>query len=104
MLCHLCALVGLFGNGIGVLLGPLVVWLLKKHQHPFINEHGREAVNFQITMVVAALVSLVLTFVVIGFLLLIVIGISVVVFPVIGAIQASKGEPYRYPFAIRLIQ
>ena len=50
MVCHLAALVGLLGNGIGFLLGPLVVWLFKNEDDPFIDEQGKEAVNFQITM------------------------------------------------------
>jgi uncharacterized Tic20 family protein len=104
MFCHLSALVGILGNGLGFLVGPLGVWLLKKEDDPFINEQGKEAVNFQITMFIALFVSGVLVLVVIGIVMLIVVGIMMVVFPIIGAIRANEGESYRYPFSIRFIQ
>lgn len=104
MLCHLSALVGLLGNGIGYLLGPLVVWLMKKEDHPFVDEQGKEAVNFQLTMFLAALVSGVLILVLIGIVLLIVIGILMTVMPIIGALKANDGVPYRYPLTIRFIK
>ena len=104
MLCHLSALVGLLGNGIGFILGPLIVWLIKKEEHPFIDEQGKEAVNFQITMFIAFAVSAVLIFVLIGIPLLVILGILDIVFPIIAAIKTSNGEHYRYPFALRLIK
>ncbi|NIN12397.1 MAG: DUF4870 domain-containing protein [Gemmatimonadales bacterium] len=104
MLCHLVALVGLIGNGIGFLLGPLIVWLVKKDEHPFIDEQGKEAVNFQITMFMAAVVSGLLILVLIGFVLLLLVGLAMIIFPIIGAIKANDGEHYRYPFSIRLIK
>ena len=104
MLCHLSALVGLLGNGIGFLLGPLIVWLLKREEHPFIDEHGKEAVNFQITMFIGFFVAAVLVFILIGIPLLLALGILDIVFPIVAAIKTSNGEHYRYPFAIRLIK
>jgi uncharacterized Tic20 family protein len=104
MLCHLSALVGLLGNGIGFLLGPLIVWLIKREEHPFIDEQGKEAVNFQITMFIAFFVAAILIIVIIGIPLLIALGIIDVVLPIVAAIKVSNGEHYRYPFAIRLIK
>jgi uncharacterized Tic20 family protein len=104
MLCHLSALVGLLGNGLGFLVAPLVVWLLKKEDDPFIDDQGKEAVNFQITMFIALFVSGILVLVVIGLALLVVVGIMMIVFPILGAIRANEGETYRYPFSIRFIQ
>jgi uncharacterized Tic20 family protein len=104
MLCHLSALVGLLGNGIGFLLGPLIVWLLKREEHPFIDEQGKEAVNFQITMFIAFFVAAILILILIGIPLLIALGILDLVLPIVAAIKASNGEHYRYPFAIRLIK
>jgi uncharacterized Tic20 family protein len=104
MICHLVALVGLLGNGIGFLVGPLVVWLVKKNDDPFIDEQGKEAVNFQITMFIAAFVSAILMFVFIGIILLIGVGLLMIIFPVIGAIKASEGVHYRYPVSIRFIK
>ncbi len=104
MICHLSALVGLIGNGIGFLIAPLIVWLVKKEDDPFIDEQGKEAVNFQITMFIAALVSGILILVAIGIILLIVVGILMIVFPIIAAIKASDGVHYRYPLTLRLIK
>ncbi len=104
MISHLVALVGLLGNGIGFVVGPLVVWLLKRDEDPFIDEQGKEAVNFQITMFIAAAVSAVLILVVIGILLLVVVGLMMVVFPVIAAVKANDGVHYRYPLTIRFIK
>ena len=104
MFCHLSALVGLLGNGLGFLVGPLVVWLLKKEDDSFIDDHGKEAVNFQITMFIALFVSGILVLVVIGLAMLVVVGIMMIVFPILGAVRANEGEPYRYPFSIRFIQ
>ena len=101
---HLIALVGLLGNGIGFLLGPLIVWLLKREDHPFIDGQGKEAVNFQITMHIAMLISGVLTLIIVGFVLLAIIGLLMIIFPIIAASKADKGEHYRYPLTIRLIQ
>jgi len=104
MICHLMALVGLLGNGIGFLVGPLIVWLIKKEDDPFIDEQGKEAVNFQITMFIAAFVSGLLILVAIGIVLLIVVGILMTVFPIVAAIRANEGEHYRYPLSIRFIE
>jgi len=104
MLCHIIALVGLLGNGIGFVLGPLLVWMIKKEDHPFVDEQGKEAVNFQLTMMLLAIVCSFLILVVVGLFLLPIVIIVAVVFSVIGAIKANEGEHYRYPFALRLIK
>jgi uncharacterized Tic20 family protein len=104
MICHLVALVGLLGNGIGFVIGPLVVWLLKKDEDPFIDEQGKESVNFQITMMIAALISVGLMLILIGFLLITIVLAMMVIFPIIGAMKANAGEHYRYPLTIRFIK
>ena len=102
--CHLIALVGLLGNGLGFLVGPLIVWLVKREDHPFLDEQGKEAVNFQITMMGAIILCIPLVFVVIGVALIPLIGIFDVVMTIIGSIKASNGEHWRYPLAIRFIK
>ncbi len=103
-ICHVVALVGLLGNGIGFLLGPLVVWLIKRQDDPFIDEQGKEAVNFQITMLIAAIVSVPLCFILVGFVLIVIVGILAIVCPIIGALKANEGAHYRYPLSIRFIK
>jgi uncharacterized Tic20 family protein len=103
MICHLVALVGLI-SGIGFVIGPLVVWLLKKDEDPFIDEQGKESVNFQITMMIAALISVGLMLILIGFLLITIVLAMMIIFPIIGAMKANAGEHYRYPLTIRFIK
>ena len=81
----------------------LVVWLLKKDDSEFIAAQAREALNFQITLLVAQFIAYVLVFILVGFLLLGLIWVFNIVFCIIAAISSSKGEYYRYPFTLRLI-
>ncbi len=103
-ICHISALVGLLGNGVGFLLAPLIVWLLKRENDEFIDEQGKEALNFQITMFIAAGIGGLLTLVLIGIPLLIVVGVLMIVFPIIGAVKANNGEHYKYPLTFRFIK
>ena len=102
MFTHLSALLGLI-TGVGFILGPLVLWLIKKDQMPQVNEAGKEAVNFQLTMLIAFLVSWVLVFLLIGFLLIPLVVLFDVVMSIIAAAQTSNGTRYRYPLTIRFI-
>lgn len=104
MACHLIALVGLIGNGVGFVLGPLIVWLLKKDDHPFIDEQGKESLNFQITMFIVLFISFLLTMVFVGFVFLIIAALVMTIFPIIAAIKVTDSEHYRYPFSIRFIK
>lgn len=103
MFAHLAALAGIV-IPLGNLLGPLIVWLVKKDTMPFVADQGKEALNFNITVFIAAFISGILTLVLIGFLLLIVVGIAWLVLTILAALAANKGETYRYPFTLRLIK
>lgn len=82
-------------------VGPLVVWLVKREEHPFIAEHGREALNFNLSVLLYGIVFTVLAFVLIGIPLLIALGIFWLVVTILAAVRASNGESYRYPLTIR---
>jgi uncharacterized Tic20 family protein len=103
MICHLSALVGLLGNGIGFLIGPLVVWLIKREDDPLIAEQGKEAVNFQLTMFLAMFVSALLALVLIGIPMLIAVALMMIINPIIAAVKTSDGDHYRYPISIRFL-
>jgi uncharacterized Tic20 family protein len=101
--CHLLALAGLvvpFGN----ILGPLIMWLVKKDDSAFVDDQGKEALNFNITISIAGFIAFLLMFVVIGGLLLPIIGIFWLIMTIIAAVKANGGERYRYPLTIRLIK
>jgi uncharacterized Tic20 family protein len=104
MICHLSALAGFiipFGN----LIGPLVVWQMKKDTMPLVDQHGKEALNFQITVTIAALICVVLMLVLIGVFLIMIVGLGALVFTIIAGIKVANGElDYKYPFALRLIK
>ena len=101
--CHLLAMAGLvvpFGN----ILGPLIMWLVKKDDSAFVDDQGKEALNFNITISIAGFIAFLLMFVVIGGLLLPIIGIFWLIMTIIAAVKANGGERYRYPLTIRLIK
>lgn len=105
MFSQLAALVGLLGIPFGNLLGPLIVWLIKKEVMPFVNRQGKEAVNFQISCLIYGLVlSPTLCFPPLFILLILALGVVNVVFVIIASIAASKGEAYQYPLCLRLIK
>ncbi len=81
----------------------LIVWLLKKDESPYISEQAREALNFQISLLIAYFITGVLAFILIGFLLFPLIWLANAVFSIIAAVTVSKGESYRYPLSLRLI-
>ncbi len=104
VLCHASALVGFFVPWAGHILGPLIVWLAKRGDSPEIDEHGKESLNFQISMLIYNLIAGVLCLVLIGFVILGILHILNLVLVIVASIQASEGKLYRYPITIRLIK
>ena len=117
MLCHLISFVGIvipFGN----ILGPLVVWLIQREKSSFVDEHGKESINFQLSLIVYSfvgvlllVVSAILVIVFIGIFMLVIVGMIVLalfvfsfVVVILAAIRASNGEMYRYPLSIRFLK
>ncbi|WP_053150280.1 DUF4870 domain-containing protein [Pseudomonas sp. P97.38] len=103
MFCHLSALLGIW-IPFGTLIGPLVLWQLKRESDPFIDAQGKEALNFQITVAIASAISLLLMIVVIGFFLFGLVAIGALVLTIIAGVKANEGQPYRYPFTWRLVK
>jgi uncharacterized protein len=104
LFAHLSALLGIVTAGWLCFVGPLVIWLVKKDTMPFVDDQAKEALNFNITVMIAAAISWVLLFVLIGFLLLPAVAIFWLVFVIIAAIKANEGTRYRYPFTLRLVK
>jgi uncharacterized Tic20 family protein len=97
MLAHLLGIVTGF-------VGALIIWLIKKDQSAFVDEQGKEALNFQITVMIAFVGAWILMFVLIGALLMPLLLIANLVFCILAAVAVSKGEHYRYPVALRLLK
>lgn len=104
MLAHLAALAGLVMPLIGCVLGPLVVWLAKRDSSTFVAAHAKEALNFNITVVLAGIVCGFLALIFIGFLLGTALFIAWLVMTLIAGIKASEGAPYHYPLSLRLVK
>jgi uncharacterized protein len=104
MLAHLAALAGLVLPLIGNVLGPLFVSIARGDQSAFVAAHAREALNFNITVTLTALVCALLMLVFVGFLLLSALFIVWLVMTLIAAIKASEGAAYHYPFSLRLLK
>jgi uncharacterized protein len=104
VLCHASALAGFFVPWAGHILGPLIVWLAKRGDSAEIDEHGKESLNFQISMLIYNLIAGVLCLVLIGFVILGILHILNLVLVIVASIQAGEGKLYRYPISIRLIK
>ena len=111
VLCHASAFLGFFVPVAGHIIGPLLIWLLKRDESNEIDEHGKESLNFQISMFiytsVLGVVCFILMFVLVGFLLLplfAVLFLADIVLVIIASLKASDGQLYRYPLTIRLIK
>jgi len=103
-LCHASALLGLFFHFLGHILGPLVVWLIKRGDSPEINAHGKESLNFQISMLIYDAIAAILCVFLIGIPILIALWVLNTVLVIIASVKASEGKFYQYPFTIRLIK
>ena len=103
VLAHATALVGFLVPLAGHMVGPLIVWLAKRQDSAEVDAHGKESMNFQLSMLIYNLIAGLLCLVLIGFLALAILHILNVVLVIVASIQASEGKLYRYPLAIRLI-
>lgn len=104
MWCHLSALSGLVLQiPLANIIVPLIIWSMKKSEDPFIDEQGRESLNFQITLFIYTVISVILILVIVGIFLLIAVYLFGIVCVIIAAIRANEGREFRYPLTIRLL-
>lgn len=104
MLCHLLSFSGCVFPFVGNVLGPLIIWMIKKDEMPFVDDQGKESLNFQLTMLIVYFVCFILMFVVIGFFLIWGVAIYQIVVIIIASIKANDGVKYRYPYTIRFLK
>lgn len=104
MFVHLAALATFVLPVAGNIIGPLIIYLIKKDEYEFVNDQGKEVLNFQITWSIIFAISAVLILVGIGILMLIGFGIAWLVLVVMGSVAANNGQHYRYPFTIKFFQ
>lgn len=102
-LCHLSALAG-FVVPFGNVLGPLVVWIMKKAEYALVDREGKKVLNFQITVSIVGIILLPLCFILIGIPLVLLLGLASLVLTIIAAVRTSNGEEYNYPVSIKFIK
>ena len=103
MAAHLSTFAGLVVP-FGSVMGPLAVWLTRRDRDPFVDQAGREALNFGITIAICGAVVLAAALMLVGIPVLIVGVVAWVVLASLGAAKASQGQPYRYPLTLRLVR
>ena len=103
MLCHLLALCG-FVIPLGYIIGPLVLWLVKKEGMPFVDDQGKESLNFQISVTIYGAGAFLLSLIGIGIVLGVAVAVFWLVMVIIATVRANNGERYRYPLTIRLLK
>ncbi len=96
MLCHITGLISI--------IGPIIVWLLKKDDSAFIDANGKQAINFQISIIIYTIGSVILMIVGIGFVLIFAVGIFAFIMIVIASIKAANGEIFQYPLTLQLLK
>lgn len=102
MLCHLGGLVHFIP--FGQIIAPMIIWLIKKDEMPFVDDQGKEALNFQISMLIYYLICIPLIFIVVGIFLLIMLGILNLILVIIAAVKAGQGVAFRYPLSLNLVR
>jgi uncharacterized Tic20 family protein len=103
MLCHLSAFAGFFFP-FGGIIGPLICWLSRKDDSSWVDQNGKAALNFQISILLYMVLTLPLCFILIGIPIIVFLGFLKVICIIIGSVRASKGEDFRYPISIPFIQ
>lgn len=103
MFGHLSAFLGWIGIPFANIIAPLIIWQVKKDTMPFAGDQAKECLNFQISMTIYALISIVLMLVVVGIFMMAALFVVNLVFLIIAAVKANEGVAYRYPLTIRLI-
>lgn len=104
MLCHLSALAAVVLPTLGQIIGPLVIWLIKRNESPFIDQQGKAALNFQISITIYLCIAGLLCLVVIGFVLFPLIVIFDLVMIIKASVKASDGESFQYPLTIKFLK
>ncbi|MDT0632121.1 DUF4870 domain-containing protein [Rubrivirga sp. S365] len=104
MVAHLSAFATFVLPSFGQIVGPLVVWLVKRDSSAFVADQAKEALNFQITITLAFVAAGILAFVLIGIPMLVVLGLAWLVLTVVGGVRANEGVRYRYPLTVRFVK
>lgn len=104
MLCHLLSFCVFVLPSFGNIIGPLILWLVKKDQDPLVDATGKAVLNFQISVTIYGIICSLLIFIGIGIVLLPILAIVTIIYTIIGALKANDGQVYKYPFTIQFLK
>jgi uncharacterized Tic20 family protein len=104
MLCHLLSFCVFVLPSLGNIIGPLILWLVKKDQDPLVDATGKAVLNFQISVTIYGIICSLLIFIGIGLVLLPILAILTIIYTIIGALKANEGQVYKYPFTIQFLK
>lgn len=104
MFCHLGALSVFVGVPFGNILAPLIIWLIRREDSPFVDRQGKESLNFQLSMVIYGIISVLLMFILIGFITITAVVVVDILFTIVASVKASRGESYHYPLTIQFLR
>jgi uncharacterized Tic20 family protein len=100
---HLSAFAGIVLPSFGHILGPLIIWLIKKPESPAIDVAGRNVLNFQISWTIYGIIAGLSFFFCVGAFLFPAVVVAWLIFTIIGAVKASNGETYKFPLTIKML-
>lgn len=100
---HLSQLANVILFPIGIIV-PIILWQTQKEKMPALDAHGKMVANWMISATIYAIISIVLMFVLVGFLTILAVGIMGIIFPIIGAVKANNGELWEYPLTIKFLK
>ena len=103
MLCHLSAFAGFFFP-FGGIIGPLICWLTRKDESEWVNLNGRNALNFQLSILLYIVLAIPLVFIIVGIPIIAILSVLKVICIIIASVKAPKGELFKYPLSIPFIQ
>ncbi|MEP7271619.1 MAG: DUF4870 domain-containing protein [Acidobacteriota bacterium] len=103
LLCHLAGLAG-YVIPLGNIFGPLIIWMIKRDQSWFVDDQGKEALNFQISLTIYLIIAIISILIIVGIVLVPVVAVGGLIFMIIAAVKANEGVAYRYPLTLRLIK
>lgn len=104
MLVHLSAFLQFLVPTLGMIIGPLIIWLIKKDTMPFVDDQGKEVLNFNLSIIIYSIISAALIVIAVGVVLLPIVVLFWIIYTIIGAVKANHGVVYRYPLTIRFFK
>jgi len=103
VIMHLSILAGILIPFVGLLI-PVVIWALKKNESPYVDDQGKEVINFIINIFIAGIIIGILCLIIIGFILIVPLALFLIIMPIVAAVKCGDGTYYKYPLIFKFIK